>query len=123
MNVTDPYERRGDRALPEQQSTQPPSEDGAAALAIHRDPSIPASAPPEGRSPRPGVAWVRPSELPTLLGSPVARRGIDLQAELVRRTRRAPIKAARAGHRITRAVIARPTQPSTTTTTTKDLGL
>jgi hypothetical protein len=123
VNVIDPYERRVDRALPEQQATPPPSEDGTAGLAIHRDPSIPASAPPEGRSPRPGVAWVRPSELPTLLGSPVARRGIDLQSELVRRSRRAPIKATRAGRRITCAVLARPTQPSTTTTKTEDLGL
>lgn len=123
MNVTDSYERRVDRALPEQQTTQPPSEDGTADLAIHRDPSIPAPAPPEGRSQRPGVAWVRPSELPTLLGSPVVRRGIDLQAELVRRSRHAPIKAARAGRRITRAVIARPTQPSTTATRSEDFGL
>lgn len=123
MSISEFYERRQDRALPEQPTTQPEPENGVSALAVHRDPSIPATTPPDESSPqRPGVAWVRPTELATLLGSLAARRGIDLQTELVRRSRRAPIRAARAGRRITRTAIARP-EPATSTTPSKELGL
>ena len=115
------YERRGDRAMPEQPTPQPRTEEAVAALAVHRDPSIPTPAPgAEAKSPRPGIGWVRPSELPTLIGSPSIRRGIDLQSELVRRSRRAPLKAARAGRRISRTAIAR---PEPTATSIEELGL
>lgn len=123
MNSSEFYERREDRALPDQPATQSQPENGVPALAVHGDPSIPATTPTDDSSrQRPGVAWVRPSELATLLGSLVARRGIDLQTELVRRSRRAPITSARAGRRITRTAIARPT-PSAPTTPGEELGL
>lgn len=118
MNNNEFYQRRDDRAMPGQPTPQPPTEDAAvAALAVHRDPSLPtATSGAEGRSPRPGLTWVRPSELPTLIGSPWVGRGIDLQSDLVRRTRRAPLKAATAGRRISRTAIAR-TEPATPTAT------
>lgn len=62
------------------------------ALVAQLDPSrtsiIAAAAPatPGGR----GLAWVRLSELPAVLVTPAARRGIDLQTALMRRARRAP---------------------------------
>ena len=119
MNTPDPYDRRTDRNLYE--ATKPaeqPSE--RSALAVHDDPSRPKSAATSepGRT-RPSIAWVRPSDLPTVIGTPWARRGIDLQAELSRRARRSPAKAtARVGRRITRTAIARP--ETTTATTTRE---
>jgi hypothetical protein len=123
VNTPEFYERREDRALPDQPAAQPRPEEGAAPLAVHRDPSLPATTPTDqAKLQRPGVAWVRPSDLATLLGSPAARRGIDLQNELVRRSRRSPITAARAGRRITRTAIARP-EPAASTTPGEELGL
>lgn len=110
MNTPDFYERRDDRTLPDQPPAPQPRQDEVSALAVHRDPSVqtPSAAAQPDRA-RPTVAWVRPSELPTLIGASSVRRGIDLQSELVRRSRRAPAKAAaRAGRRITRTAIARP---------------
>ncbi|GEP40110.1 hypothetical protein NPS01_37730 [Nocardioides psychrotolerans] len=111
MNTPDPYDRRTDRSLGEATvQTEQPAE--RSALAVHGDPSRPKSASTSepGRT-RPSIAWVRPSDLPTAIGAPWARRGIDLQAELSRRTRRTPGKATtRVGRRITRTSIARPEQ-------------
>ena len=132
MNTPDPYERRIDRSLDEapRQRTQPDqttlnlaTEQAAepSALAVHRDPSQPTlAAAAEADRSKPGIAWVRPSELPTIVGAPWVRRGIDLQAELTRRARRSPITAtARARGRISRTAIARP-EPATPTTTTRE---
>jgi len=42
-----------------------------------------------------GVAWIRPTEL-AAYAAPMVGRGIDLQAELIRRARRTPATATRA---------------------------
>lgn len=124
MNTSEPYERHLDRTLPEASSTLE-RDKAVEALALHRDPSLPGAtvqAAPD--HPRPTVAWVRPSELPTLIGAPWIRRGIDLQAELTRRARRTPRTAAtKAGRRISRTAIARHEAASATTTATEELGL
>lgn len=88
MNSYEWYERRLDRTACD---FDPPDEPEQSAIAVHDDPSqqdreVPAEVSPTG----PSVTWVRVSELPTAVGSPAVRRGIDLQAELARRTRRAP---------------------------------
>lgn len=124
MNTTESYERRHDRTLPKT-AVLADTEQSVEALAIHRDPSLPGttttSAPPASR---PSVAWVRPSELPTLAGAPWIRRGIDLQSELTRRARRTPQTAATgAGRRITQTKIGRPEAASPAATTTEGLGL
>lgn len=89
------------------------------ALAVHRDPS---QSPTERRAPedvkaKRTIAWVRPSELVTTLGSDRLRRGIDLEAELARRARRTPAQAAwRVRRRITRNAIGRPESSAPTVT-------
>lgn len=129
MNTPEPYERLVDRTLPEAPPTLEPDQ-VVEALAVHRDPSLPGArlqAIPD--HPRPTVAWVRPSELPTLVGAPWIRRGIDLQAELTRRARSTPRTAAtKAGRRISRTAIARPeaaspTAGTATATATGEFGL
>ena len=125
MNTPEPYERRLDRAIPEPEPT-PQDEQSVDALAVHRDPSVPAGAEVKqesGRS-RPSVAWVRPSEMPTLVGSKFVGRGIDLQTELARRARRTPGAAAsKAARRVTRRSIAQPEPPSPPVTTREGLGI
>jgi len=117
------YERRDDRTITaEQAQPQPQPQDTVAALAVHRDPSIPTSSETDVKIQR-SIAWVRPSELPTLIGSKWIGRGIDLQSELVRRSRRAPISAAKAGRRVSRTAIARPEPVTSTAATTEELGL
>lgn len=124
MNDIEFYDRRDDRALtPEQTVAQPHPEESVANLAVHRDPSVPDGGPRSDRRPQRGVAWVRPSELPAMLGSTWAGRGIDLQSELVRRSRRVPIRAARAGRRISRSGIARPAPASPMVAASEELGL
>jgi hypothetical protein len=123
VNTNEFYERRDDRTLPKESMPQPHIEDAVTALAVHRDPSVPPRTTASEATPQRGIAWVRPSELPTLVGSKWANRGIDLQSELVRRSRRAPIKATKAGRRISRTAIARPEAVTPTVTTTEELGL
>jgi hypothetical protein len=128
VNNNEFYDRRDDRALtPEQNPPQPRPDEVVAALAVHRDPSVPdaAASTDLGNDPRPqrGIAWVRPSELPTMLGSKWAGRGIDLHTDLARRSRRVPTRAARAGRRIGRAAIARPEPASLTVAASEELGL
>lgn len=124
MNTPDPYERRLDRTLPEPAQT-PEAEKAVDALAVHRDPSVPtAEAKQEAVRSQPSVAWVRPSEIPTLLGSKFVRRGIDLQSELTRRARRTPGAAvSKASRRITRTSIARPDTASPSIADHEGLGL
>jgi hypothetical protein len=124
VNTPESYERRHDGTLQEPAIPADP-EQSVEALAIHRDPSLPGtlttSAPAASR---PSVAWVRPSELPTLVGAPWIRRGIDLQSELTRRARRTPQTAATgAGRRITQTKIGRPEVAVPNATTTEGLGL
>lgn len=109
---TDPYERHLDRSL---YAPEPPREQvdhELSALAKHADPSVRTPGSTAAQDPvSSSVAWVRPSDVPTAVGSKFIRRGIDLQAELNRRAQRAPRSAAR----VTRRAIARPL-PSTPTT-------
>ena len=123
MNNHDLYQRREDRAMPAPPSPQPQTDDAVDALAMHGDPSVVVATEPTGPTAQRGIAWVRPSELPTLVGSTLANRGIDLQSELVRRSRRAPVAAAKAGRRISRTAIARPERVTPTVTSTEELGL
>jgi hypothetical protein len=128
VNNNEFYDRQDDRALTaEQNPSQPGPEEAVAALAVHRDPSVPDAARSKdpGNDPKPqrGITWARPSELPTVLGAKWAGRGIDLQADLMRRSRRVPITAARAGRRISRSAIARPEPASPTVAASEELGL
>ena len=77
----------------------------ASELARHGDPSqaktvASATAPGEatGRGGR-GVVWVRPSELMGQSTAWIAGRGIDFQAELVRRARRTAVQPVAASRR------------------------
>lgn len=78
------------------------SEPGEASeLARHRDPSLTkqggaATEDVAKKKARPGVEWVRPSELLVSRGGRIAGRGIDFQAELARRARRLPGQTYRA---------------------------
>ena len=74
------------------------SEGETSALARHGDPSQPkTTAGTEAvKKARPGVEWVRPTELMLSRSGRIAGRGIDFQPELARRTRRVPVQAARA---------------------------
>jgi hypothetical protein len=108
---TDRYERHLDRSLNVPEPAREPAESDLSALAKHADPSIQPASTTATPEPASSVAWVRPSDLPTVVGSKFIRRGIDLQAELNRRAQRAPRSAAR----VTRRAIARPL-PSTPTT-------
>lgn len=120
MNHSGHYERRTDRTVNEDQA--PTSVADTSPFAIHGDPSHSRTPPPTApQSTQRSIAWVRPSELPTAVGTPWVRRGIDLQAELTRRTRRAPASAtARAGRRITRSAVS---QPEPTRSTSEGLAL
>lgn len=77
------------------------------ALARHRDPSLSKTkaraAESDAERRRPGVEWVRPSELLASRSARVAGRGIDFQAELARRTRRVPDHIVRGTRRGVRA--------------------
>jgi hypothetical protein len=84
-------------------STEPslpvPSPDAAVSeLARHRDPSLSAAGGQAPAKAAKGIAWVRPTELATYV-APMVGRGVDLQAELVRRARRTPATTTRALHR------------------------
>ena len=124
MNTPEPYERRLDRTVPELAPTPSP-ERPEEALAVHRDPSVPTDqATPRSERARFGIAWVRPSEMPTVLGSRYVRRGIDVEAALARRARRVPGAAiSAASRRITRTTIGRPEATSPTINGQEGLGL
>lgn len=90
MNNNETYARRLERRVCD---FDPPDGPEAAAW-VPGDPSgnLPSSSAPPP-APRRSVTWVRISDLPTVVGSPAVRRGIDLQTELARRTRRVPATA------------------------------
>jgi hypothetical protein len=121
----DPHEHRTDRTLDPASRTTEAAEAEVSALAVHRDPS---QSPAANRGQEPTkaqktIAWVRPSELVTTLGSDRLRRGIDLEAELARRARRTPAQAAwKVRRRITRNAIGRP-EASAPTVTEQGIGL
>lgn len=108
---TDPYERHLDRSLDASEPADGLAESELSTLARYADPSVPSTGRTAAKEPAsPSIAWVRPSDLPTVVGSRFVGRGIDLQAELNRRAQHAPRSAAR----VTRRTIAGPT-PSTPT--------
>lgn len=84
-----------------------------APLAVHRDPSQQATESRPTQISKSGVAWVRPSDLPTMIGSRVIGRGLDLKAELVRRANSSTSRKA-PKERITKTAIADPEPPSIT---------
>lgn len=92
MNTHAEY-RRHSYQPPERPSPSEAVDPAASELARHRDPSLRSDEPAREQSQK-RVAWVRPTELGSYLG-PTVGRGIDLQAELVRRARRAPTTTTR----------------------------
>ena len=72
------------------------SEAERSAFAVHRDPSLTTTAGDRGSRVGRGIAWVRPSDLIASSSARLAGRGIDFQAELAHRVRRAPAQAYRA---------------------------
>jgi len=101
-------------------SYRPPEQPGAAdsaasELARHRDPSLQSEQPTREQTQK-RVAWVRPTELGSYVG-PMVGRGIDLQAELVRRARRTPTTATRTIRHST------PNRPTMPTASQEGLGL
>ncbi|UUE19385.1 hypothetical protein [Microbacterium sp. J1-1] len=90
--------REPDRADEMPHAGEASHEGEVSALARHRDPSLTArtSKPGAGAKVRPGVEWVRPSELMASRSGRVAGRGIDFQAELARRARHVPGQTYRA---------------------------
>ncbi|MGY0541395.1 hypothetical protein ACW14X_28035 [Nocardioides sp. YJ-D4] len=104
---------------PAQQGDERDSE--PAPLAVHRDPSRQLTESRPTQISKSGVAWVRPSDLPTLLGGRLIGRGLDLKADLVRRAnRRAQPLAPRP--RTSRTAIA-DTQPPSITHRTEGISL
>lgn len=95
MNTHAEY-RRHNYQRPEP-PTAPTEEGVASELARHRDPSLAPSQSVPGQSSK-GIAWVRPTDLAAYAG-PMVGRGIDLQAELIRRARRTPVTTTRAVRR------------------------
>jgi len=96
MNTHADYRRYSHRP-PEPAADPQGTESETNQLTHHRDPSLTSSRKTPATANK-GVAWVRPTDLPTY-AAPLVGRGIDLQAELVRRARRAPRTAARRLHR------------------------
>ncbi len=72
------------------------SEAERSAFAVHRDPSLTTTARDGGSRVGRGIAWVRPSDLIASSTARLAGRGIDFQAELAHRVRRAPGQTYRA---------------------------
>jgi hypothetical protein len=94
--------------IPSTSDQEPPSP-----LAIHADPSRHRPTVPSPPLSKSGVAWIRPSDLPTMIGGRVLGRGLDLKAELVRRAKHA-IRPHAPRARTTRTAIAAPAPPSIT---------
>ncbi|MDJ1372420.1 hypothetical protein [Gulosibacter molinativorax] len=66
------------------------------AFAVHRDPSLATTAAAPGSRVGRGIAWVRPTDLISSSTARISGRGINFQAELAHRARRAPGQAYRA---------------------------
>jgi hypothetical protein len=124
VNTTEPYEGRIDRAVAE---PRPPTDAAeVAALAVHQDPSLaadPTPYVPPDEGAHPSILWLRPSELVTTVGTAQLGEAVDVQADVVRRARRAPLTAAsRLRGRISRSAIAR-TEPAVRTSTSRSEGV
>ena len=70
-------EREPDR----RERDETPREGGTSALARHRDPSLTQGATEAANKRRPGVEWVRPTDLMASRSARIAGRGINFQAE------------------------------------------
>lgn len=92
MNTHAEYRRHSYRA-PEQPAISEGGAAGSNELARHRDPSLQLAQASQAQTQK-RVSWVRPTELGSYVG-PMVGRGIDLQAELVRRARRTPTTTTR----------------------------
>lgn len=92
MNTHAEYRRHSYRP-PERPRPAEAVEPTSSELARHRDPSLEPEQPAREQTQK-RIAWVRPTELGSYL-SPMVGRGIDLQAELVRRARRTPATTTR----------------------------
>lgn len=92
MNTHAEYRRHSYRP-PDHPTHDQGVEPTASELARHRDPSLGPEQPAHEQTQK-RIAWVRPTELGSYLG-PMVGRGIDLQAELVRRARRTPATTTR----------------------------
>jgi hypothetical protein len=106
VNTHAEYRRHSYR--PEPQIPAADAEQAINQLAHHRDPSL-ATAGTSQQFPSKRIAWVRPTELANL-ATPIVGRGIDLQAELIRRARRTPATTTRAVRRSIHSTTPRPTQ-------------
>ena len=112
MNTHAEYRRHSYRSPEQPASTVDPA---ASELARHGDPSLQHEQPARERTQK-RVAWVRPTELGSYVGTMVGR-GIDLQAELVRRARRTPTTATRTLRH------SAPNRPTTSAASPEGLGL
>lgn len=115
MNTDQQYVRH---SVPEPNPVQP--EAGATTdpsqLAVHGDPSQ--RQPKADVAPNKSVLWVRPSDLPGMVGSKYARFGIDAQRQIAQATRRTPgAVATKIRARVSRRAIA--DLPPTHTTPTR----
>lgn len=114
MNTHTEYRRHSYRP-PEQPVATDAVDRTASELARHGDPSLQHEQPARERTQK-RVAWVRPTELGSYVG-PMVGRGIDLQAELVRRARRTPTTATRTLRH------SAPNHPTTSAASPEGLGL
>lgn len=85
-----------EREPDQRERDETPREGEASVLARHRDPSLTKDTTEAAKKQRPGVEWVRPTDLIASRSARIAGRGIDFQAELARRSRRVPGQAYRA---------------------------
>lgn len=116
--MSTPYYGDTDRSLPDPAPPMTPAApEQPSPLAVHDDPSHRRVTSPQlALRSRHGIAWVRPSDLPTMLGSRVIGRGLDLKQELVRRANRPIRPTAAPKARVTRTSIADPAPPAITHT-------
>jgi hypothetical protein len=114
VNTHAEYRRHSDRP-PEQPAVPDAVAPDASELARHRDPSLHPDEPARQQTQK-RVAWVRPTELGSYVG-PMIGRGIDLQAELVRRARRTPATTTRTIRH------SAPNRPTTPAASSEGLGL
>lgn len=101
----DPRQEDAGREPERPESADAPRDGETSVLARHGDPSLTNTTTEKdpAKRERPGVEWVRPSELMASRSARLAGRGIDFQAELARRARRVPghaYRGARSGVRI-----------------------
>lgn len=88
--------------------------EAAQQFSMHGDPSLGPQQPGATTATGRRIAWVRPTELHAY-AEPMIGRGIDLHAELARRSRRTPNTVARSARRAAPLVAGpRPAAPSAT---------